>query len=98
MSVKDILDKILVKLATLDERKCGIIQINLIDQRWMLDLAELSLEEGDAEAADVTVDVDNDTFLELSAKTLTHEEATESGRMVVSGDASLLSVLGECDD
>lgn len=101
MSVNEILEKVLAKLAAVEadgDRKSGIIQFNLIDQRWILDVGNLSLEEGEAEAPDTTVDVDNDTFQELVAKTLTSEEAIESGRMVVSGDVSLLSVLcEECD-
>lgn len=99
MSVNEILEQVLAKLVAADEeadRKSGIIQFNLIDQRWTLDLGNLTLEEGEAETPDTTVDVDNETFLELVAKTLTNEEAIESGRMVVSGDAALLNVL--CDD
>lgn len=97
MSVNEFLEQVLAKLAAFEvgERRTGIIQFNLIDQRWTLDLGNLTLEEGEAEAPDTTVDVDNETFLELVAKTLTSDEAIESGRMVVSGDATLLSVL--CD-
>lgn len=99
MSVSDILERIRNRMAAVDpngSRKClGVIQINLSDQHWTMDLKNLTLAEGINEAADASFDMDDDTFVQLGNKSLTIGEAESSGKVVIAGDKKLLAALNE---
>lgn len=99
MSVNDILEQMRSRMAAVDPngpRKClGVIQMNLSDQHWTMDLNNLTLTEGINEAADATFDMDDDTFVQLGNKSLTIFEAESSGKVVVVGDKKLLAALYE---
>lgn len=99
MNVNDILERMRGRMAAVDPngpRKClGVIQINLSDQHYTMDLNNLTLTEGINEAADASFDMDDDTFVQLGNKTLTIGEAESSGKVVVAGDKKLLAALQE---
>lgn len=100
MSVNDILERMRSRMAAVDPngpRKClGVIQINLSDQHWIMDLNNLTLTEGIIETADASFEMDDDTFVQLGNKSLNIVEAESSGKVVVVGDKKLLAALREC--
>lgn len=99
MSVADIIERMKNRIEAVDPngpRKCvGVIQINLSDQNWTMDLVNLTLNEGINEKADATFDMDDDTFMSLGNRTMTIDEAQGSGKVVITGDKKLLAALHE---
>lgn len=99
MSVSEIVERIKAKMAAVDPngpRKCsGIVQINLSDQSWTMDLDQLTMVEGSVDEANATFDMDNETFVELGNRSLDIDAAKAEGRVRVVGDKELLNALRE---
>lgn len=99
MSVSDIIDRIKSRMAAVDPngpRKCtGIVQINLSDQSWTMDLEQLSMVEGSVDEANATFDMDDQTFVELGNRSLDIDSAMAEGRVKVVGDKEMLQALRE---
>lgn len=97
MSVAEIIARMQNKLAALDAnapRPCrGRIQLVLADQQWIMDLDRLTLVEGQTAAPDATLEMDNDTFVAIGDHRLSIADAQAAGRVLVSGDATLVAAL-----
>lgn len=97
MSVSDIIERIRAKMAAVDPngpRKCtGIVQINLSDQSWTMDLNQLTMVEGSVDEPNATFDMDNESFVELGNRSLDIDVAIAEGRVKVVGDKELLCAL-----
>lgn len=102
MSVSEVIDKIKTNMAAVDpngpRKVIGVIQLNINSsdqstQNWIWDLKNLTINEGLNEAADTTIDINDETLIELANKTITICDADSSGKIVVSGDKKLLAAL-----
>ena len=102
MNVEEVIEKIKTAMANCDPstpRKIeGVIQLNIAAdddslKKWIWDITNLTIEEGENDAADATFDMSEETFLQLSNQTINIVDAEAEGKVIVSGDKQLLTAL-----
>lgn len=103
MSIADIITKIKTRMEAVDpsgpRKVLAVFQLNIKEgdatQHWIMDLKSLCVTEGVAESPDVTVELDDETFIQLGEKQITLTDAEADGKANVSGDRSILAALTE---
>lgn len=103
MSIADVINKIKTRMEAVDpngpRKVLAVFQLNIKEgdntQNWIMDLKELCVREGVAQSPDITVELDDETFIQLGEKQITLAEAEADGKASVSGDRSILAALTE---
>ncbi|KAG4068688.1 hypothetical protein HA402_002379 [Bradysia odoriphaga] len=103
MSISDVINKIKTRMEAVDpsgpRKVLAVFQLNIKEgdntQNWIMDLKNLCVTEGVAESPDITVELDDETFIQLGEKQITLAEAEADGKASVSGDRSILAALTE---
>lgn len=103
MSVSEVINKVKSRMEAVDpngpRKVLAVFQLNIKEgdnvQKWIMDLHNLSVTEGVADAPDVTVELDDETFIQLDEKQITLADAEADGKANVSGNRSILAALTE---
>ena len=103
MSVAEVINKIKSRLDSIDpsgpRKVLAVFQLNINMgenvQNWIMDLKNLCINEGSADTPDVTVEMDDETFIQLGAKEITIADAEAAGKVCVSGNRSILAAFSE---
>lgn len=103
MSFMEIIDKIKGRVAAVDaggpRKVVGVFQLNIkaADKThfWICDLKNLEVNEGSTSSADVTLDIDEDTFVQVGSKAVSFADAEAAGTAVVTGNRALVAALAE---
>lgn len=103
MSISEVINKIKSRLEAVDpsgpRKVLAVFQLNIKEgdstQNWIMDLKNLCVTEGVADSPDITVDMDDETFIQLGEKQITLADAEADGKASVSGNRSILAALTE---
>lgn len=99
----EIVEKIRARVAAVDpngpRKVLGTIQVDIQSEDGVkhltIDLKKLEVQEEAANAADITLETDEETFVSVAQRVITLNEALESGKAKLSGDANLAATLEE---
>lgn len=99
----EIVEKIRARVAAVDQNgPCkvdGIIQVDIQSgdgiKHLTIDLKKLEVEEDVTDAADITLETDEETFVSVAQRVISLNDALESGKAKLSGDANLAATLEE---
>lgn len=102
MKSDSVIEKIKTRVAAVDpngpRKVLGVIQLNITTDdgtvnNWICDLKELKVIEGSSDSADVTLDIDDETFFQIGTRSMAFGDAEASGKAKVSGDRGLVCAL-----
>lgn len=99
----EIVEKIRARVAAVDPngpRKVnGIIQIDIETgdgiKHLTIDLKKFEVQEDVTDAADITLETDEETFVSVAQRVISLNDALESGKAKLSGDANMAATLEE---
>lgn len=103
MSILEVINKIKTRMEAVDpsgpRKVLAVFQLNIKEgeaiQNWIMDLKNLCVTEGVADEPDVTVELDDETFIQLGEKQITLADAEADGKVNISGNRSILAALTE---
>lgn len=99
----EIVEKIRARVAAVDpngpRKMVGVIQVDIQSgdgvKHLTIDLKNLEVQENAADAADITLETDEETFVSVAQREISLNDALESGSAKLSGDANLAAALEE---
>lgn len=99
----EVVEKIRERIAAVDpngpRKVMGIIQVDIQSgdaiRHLTIDLKKLIVQECAADAPDITLETDEETFVSVAQREISLNDALESGKAKLSGDANLATTLEE---
>lgn len=106
--MEEIVEKIRARIAGVNpdgpRKVTGVFQINVQNEDGTsktitVDLNKLEVQDEETDQADVVVDVDTDTFIQVAKNEISFCDAMKNGKASFTGDAELAKTLGKviCD-
>lgn len=97
------MEKIRAKVAAVDpnvpRKAVGIIQVDIQTndgvKHLTIDLNKLEVQNSAANAADITLETDEETFVSVAQRKICLNNALESGKAKLTGDRQLAAILEE---
>lgn len=101
--MEEIVEKIRARVAAVDpngpRKVLGVIQLDVHSdggiKHLTIDLRKLEVHEDAADVADITLETDEETFVSVARREISLNDALESGKATLTGDANLAAILEE---
>lgn len=101
--MEEIVEKIRARVAAVDpngpRKMLGVIQVDVHSDEGIkhltIDLRKLEVQEDATDAADITLETDEETFVSVAQREISLNDALESGKAKLTGDANLAAILEE---
>lgn len=103
LTIEQVIEKIKARVAAVDPngpRKFeSVVQLIIKSagktHHWVGDFKKLQVTEGNAASPDVTLELAEEVFVAVAARTMTMQDALTTGKIQVSGNQQLLAALSE---
>lgn len=101
--MEEIVEKIRARVAAVDpngpRKVVGVIQVDVHSddgiKHLTIDLRKLEVQEDATDVADITLETDEGTFVSVARREISLNDALESGKAKLTGDANLAAILEE---
>lgn len=101
--MEEIVEKIRARVTAVDpngpRKVLGVIQVDVHAndgiKHLTIDLRKLEVLEDATDAADITLETDEETFVSVAQREISLNDALKSGKAKLAGDANLAAILEE---